>query len=54
MRRHITLDCQNDPWESKYCDSDEMTIVVTTVVVVIIIVISGSSCSAASDRKNIV
>ena len=51
MRGHITLNCQNNPLESKFCDSDEMTIVVTTVI---IIIISGSSCSAASDRKNIV
>jgi len=49
VRGHIALDCQNSPWESKSCDSDEMTIVVATTA--IIIIISGSSCSTASDRK---
>jgi hypothetical protein len=50
VRGHITLDYQNDPWESKYCDSDEMTIILTAIIIIII----GSSCSAASERKNIV
>jgi len=45
VRGHITFDYQNDPWESKYCDSDEMTIILTAVIII------GSSCSAASDRK---
>jgi hypothetical protein len=46
VRGHITLDCQNNPWESKYCDSDEMTIILTAVIII------GSSALLQVTEKN--